>query len=1302
MSDQFQRFHAEHRPLNDNERAFISDIRYIKGGAQPFLSIDELVAFHPDRMKQGMTALIMNYPTIGNISEYYLSLDPSELLDSSNETIVTSENFTDYWQLKFVRDKGSARVFNYAPNKSGGGKPSYPYTPTTESSDNWSAVFDESKGHKWVRWRTDDIDANSDGVFDNWTVPISIAQAFTEGDYVENRFIRQDVNLTIRSSSTGLENGKYYIVLSGSVDVESVNYSQGKTFQHVTGNSYTFNSATVQESLKVPPFVKADGTLNNEPTGYSDTPPVGSALLWMIEAQKSVYGQLKSEWRLKRIVEDPNYVRYSNSPTPLPSTLCGINDSAASGTARDTALTDAGWVATFVNQSYIAIREDDNSGSAGPPFTAWRVEKINEESGEYTDHVYKLFDANLDPDSPLIVKPTIADAIEEGYFDTPQPLTSTQINYQFSARKFFNGELKTAWSDGIPWNGESVYNAEINSIQDNSFKIDVNNDNATVPTEIELIGQLFKGIDKLWEKDDVTLSFSWKKIYDDGSVVDVDSTSSTSEDFYHKGSSGTQGTSGYYWDAQILVVKPDAVTGKAVFQLTVTLSMDTGDDLVFTSEFGIVDVTDGKDAKDLSVRADNQRTVYDTDNTVFVPDTVRLKAYNSNLGSPTYYWYRWDGSEWDALSTGGAYTVSGSSLIIDSSSLFAANGNAEEERIAVSTDSSDPDDANFNTTFSDYITIVKQGSAGIGSPGVDAVAALLDNESSTMVLDRDTNLPISGETGSSGRNVTKLEIWDGNTKKVYGGGNDYTVAVSPSSGDIQFAVVADGNDAKIYISSWTSTTARSATCTITITYGAITLIKKFQVSTTLDAPGAIILTVDSNKGFQFSASDRDDKTLTANLYDTNKDPQLQTSGYQYRFRVAGSWSSWSTTRTKTITRANVKVSEDITVQARVTGETDVLREATIRIVDILDAQIIRMMTDSASVTSANKIPSTHIDSSNVTVSGVTWRSVYSTYWDTNTPTYGIEGEEDPTDITKFKWSNPYQIKGEKGDQGGNGDFYFKMYKQNGTTLPSSTATLAQMTSAGWVSPEERTNVDNLYETERRWNGEGVTFTDGYPDTDPTTGSSWSAPVQISGDVGSDGDDGDDGLDGDNGWAPVLAVVSDGERRVHRLTDWIGGEGTKPGNIGKYLSSGGFVTSIGSATDIRGAEGPAGDNGVAEGIDKYWFKYLEAGIPSEGSQFTNQIDTGDSNSKSLIIKINIIVNSGNSNDALFVYIYSRITSGGNNTFLKSQGLYAARENKPTSCNWNLYITVPNRYLRVVVTPHHDMEIKSVLVEAIDPS
>ena len=69
-----------------------------------------------------------------------------------------------------------------------------------------------------------------------------------------------------------------------------------------------------------------------------------------------------------------------------------------------------------------------------------------------------------------------------------------------------------------------------------------------------------------------------------------------------------------------------------------------------------------------------------------------------------------------------------------------------------------------------------------------------------------------------------------------------------------------------------------------------------------------------------------------------------------------------------------------------------------------------------------------------------------------------------------------------------------------------------------------------------------------------------------------------GDQGYKGWSPVLAIVSDSERRVVQIVDWTGGVGAKPAS-GLYVGSAGLVATAALAQNMRGAAG-AGNGDVA--------------------------------------------------------------------------------------------------------------------------
>ncbi len=80
-----------------------------------------------------------------------------------------------------------------------------------------------------------------------------------------------------------------------------------------------------------------------------------------------------------------------------------------------------------------------------------------------------------------------------------------------------------------------------------------------------------------------------------------------------------------------------------------------------------------------------------------------------------------------------------------------------------------------------------------------------------------------------------------------------------------------------------------------------------------------------------------------------------------------------------------------------------------------------------------------------------------------------------------------------------------------------------------------------------------------------------------------------GPQGNAAWSPIYANVADGARRVQRVVDWTGGQGTKPAT-GKYLGPSGLVDTAAEATDIRGASGAGtgdmlGSNNLNDVTDK---------------------------------------------------------------------------------------------------------------------
>lgn len=68
-----------------------------------------------------------------------------------------------------------------------------------------------------------------------------------------------------------------------------------------------------------------------------------------------------------------------------------------------------------------------------------------------------------------------------------------------------------------------------------------------------------------------------------------------------------------------------------------------------------------------------------------------------------------------------------------------------------------------------------------------------------------------------------------------------------------------------------------------------------------------------------------------------------------------------------------------------------------------------------------------------------------------------------------------------------------------------------------------------------------------------------------------------GVAGSKGWSPVFAVSSDGLRRVLKVSDWQGGEGTKP-VVDVYMGVTDYTYVLADAVDIRGSQGIQGEKG----------------------------------------------------------------------------------------------------------------------------
>ena len=138
---------------------------------------------------------------------------------------------------------------------------------------------------------------------------------------------------------------------------------------------------------------------------------------------------------------------------------------------------------------------------------------------------------------------------------------------------------------------------------------------------------------------------------------------------------------------------------------------------------------------------------------------------------------------------------------------------------------------------------------------------------------------------------------------------------------------------------------------------------------------------------------------------------------------------------------------------------------------------------------------------------------------------------------------------------------------------------------GW-SPVIAAEVDNARRVLKIVDWAGGEGTKPAVPSDPYIGASGlvataAAAIDIRGAAGAAGADGSTGSDGNDAWSPIIAVESDGARRVLKITGWTGGEGSTPAVPGNpYIGASGLVANAASAVDIRGAAGTAGSDGAA--------------------------------------------------------------------------------------------------------------------------
>jgi hypothetical protein len=233
-----------------------------------------------------------------------------------------------------------------------------------------------------------------------------------------------------------------------------------------------------------------NGVINNNPSGWQGTPEIGGGIdyytyiqthdLFRITATKDAYQNLKSEWSpAAKLSTDPQLIRYGNSPS---------STSFINADGSDT----SDWRGYYTpgKDTHMAIRVNVSS--------SWRIENIDNESGEYVDFIFKAFLIGYEPtevDRPTTRNPfsdNPSDHPNTYWKDYPFEVAANEVLHRSVGRKYNNGDLKpSGWSIPTKTDGQDILQVVIEPQTASTFKYDHNK--VVTPASIRLIAKFFKG-----------------------------------------------------------------------------------------------------------------------------------------------------------------------------------------------------------------------------------------------------------------------------------------------------------------------------------------------------------------------------------------------------------------------------------------------------------------------------------------------------------------------------------------------------------------------------------------------------------------------------------------------------------------------------------------------------------------------------------------------------------------------------------------------------------------------------------------
>lgn len=518
----------------DDDNFPIAIANELLGGLHGYRTFEELAGVPVQRLANPMLALVNEHiRPDGSVAPQMLFLfnptdsDWNDLQSYERISDVTDYDLSVYWK-SFIgaQDPNGDIQYQYAPEVDYGGVsgPGAPaFQPPLINAENYQLGYKSDADHTII-WEPTINELvhkyfrQRIGDAGKWGIPIKrLTERYTNGDYVDNQFIW---------------------VAKGTV----------------------------------PPTPKSlvNGQVNNNPAGWQGTPEIPGGIdyyvfiqthdLFKISATKNSYQNLKSEWSQPiKMSTDPQLIRYGNKP----SSTNFINEDGS-----DT----ADWRGYYTpgTDTHMAIRLTVDS--------TWRIENIDNESGEYVDFIFKAFPLGYEPTE--LDRPTIANPFSESntdypnnkWKDSPFKPADNEVLHRSVGRKYNNGDLKVSgWSIPTPSEGQDILQVIIAPKTATTFKY---NSNGTVaPGSVQLVAEFYRGNNELISG----VTVKWYK----GTVApenEIIAGSSAGVSQYHS-ISGDRG--------EILNILPNAVDNSQLYTVRVLFE---GEDYVDTQ--AVLDVSD--------------------------------------------------------------------------------------------------------------------------------------------------------------------------------------------------------------------------------------------------------------------------------------------------------------------------------------------------------------------------------------------------------------------------------------------------------------------------------------------------------------------------------------------------------------------------------------------------------------------------------------------------------------------------------------------------------------------------------------